>query len=60
MVLDRGNLLELVVPLLRLALDGLVRDSPWVVALATAAAASINPQLALLLSWLIGLPALRR
>jgi len=48
MLLDRGNILALTVPLMLLALLGLVRDSPWMVAVATIAASSIKPQLVLI------------
>ncbi len=56
MLLDRGNILALAVPLMLLALLGLVRDSPWTVAVATIAASSIKPQFVLLG---VGLLALR-
>ena len=56
MVLDRGNVLALTVPFLFLALLGLVRDKPWMIAVATIAATSVKPQFALLG---VGLLALR-
>lgn len=55
MLLDRGNILALAVPLLLIALVGLVRDTPLTVALATIAAASIKPQFALIGAGLLAL-----
>lgn len=55
MVLDRGNMLAFAVPALFLALLGLVRDKPWLVAISTIVAASVKPQFALIAVVLLAL-----
>lgn len=48
MVVDRGNVLGLIVPMLFLSLLGLVSEKPWIVTIAVVVAASVKPQFALL------------
>jgi hypothetical protein len=47
-LMDRGNIIALIVPALFFALLGLVRDRPWMVAIAVIVASSVKPQFALL------------